>query len=295
MSTLVLKPWLMAFRPKTLTAAVVPVLVGTALAFRVAGETNLWMSLWAVLGALFIQVGTNLFNDALDFKKGADTAERLGPQRVTQSGLISAKGVMWAGALSFGLAVLCGIPLVIEGGWVIVGIGLVSLFFGYAYTGGPFPLAYKGLGDIFVILFFGWVAVGGVYFLHTGRFDQEVWVAGSQVGLLATVLIAINNLRDVHQDQKVNKKTLAVRFGVGFARAEITLLLLASFILSGYWLIKGHWAAAFLPLVVAPLAWGVVKGVQQNEPGPVFNSFLARAGLIHLLFGLQLSLGLFLT
>lgn len=295
MSTTTVKPWLMAFRPKTLTAAVVPVLVGTALAFRIAGEVNIWMSVWALLGALFIQIGTNLFNDALDFKKGADTAERLGPQRVTQSGLISEKGVMIAGSISFLLAILCGVPLVLEGGWVIVVIGLISLFFGYTYTGGPFPLAYKGLGDLFVVLFFGLVAVGGVYYLHTGQFSAEAVVAGLQVGLMATVLIAINNLRDIHQDKKVDKRTLAVRFGISFARMEIMLLLGLSFALSVYWFFQGHWAAALLPLVLGPSAWRLMQGVQQSEPGPIYNTYLAQAGFVHLLFGIQLSLGLFLT
>lgn len=294
MNALVVKPWLMAFRPKTLTAAVVPVLVGTTLANRVGGQFSWWMSIWALLGALFIQIGTNLFNDALDFKKGADTAERVGPKRVTQSGLVAEKTVMAAGLASFGLAALCGIPLVIEGGWVIVVIGLLSLFFGYTYTGGPFPLAYRGLGDVFVILFFGWVAVGGVYFLHTGRVDVEVAVAGLQVGMLATVLIAINNLRDIEQDRRVNKRTLAVRFGPTFARAEIAALLIASFGLNAFWWVTGHWGAALLPLVAGPLAWSTLRGVQTTEPGPEYNEFLAKAGLIHLLFGFQLSLGLIL-
>lgn len=288
------KSWLLATRPKTLSASVVPVVVGTALVSATGHKVKWDIFFFCLLGALFIQVGTNLINDAIDFRKGADTEDRLGPQRVTQSGLLSSRQVMLGGLACFFLALLCGIPLVLQGGWPIVIIGILSLFFGYTYTGGPFPLAYVGLGDVFVILFFGLVAVGGVYYLQTLQLGGEALVAGFQVGVLATVLIAINNLRDMNQDRIAHKKTLAVRFGDRFARFEIGVLLLLGLGLSVFWMVKGLWLAGLLPLVLVPVARKILSGVSQSEPGPIYNQYLAQASLLHMLFGFQLSLGLIL-
>ena len=286
--------WWQAFRPKTLSAAVVPVVVATALVFAEGYLIDWSITVFALLSALMIQIGTNLINDAIDFKKGADREDRMGPVRVTQKGLISPRWVMIGGLLSFLLAIAFGVPLVIKGGWVIVAIGVLSLILGYAYTGGPFPLAYKGWGDIFVVLFFGLVAVGGVFYLHTGEFSSPVLVAGIQVGFLATVLIAINNLRDRNQDLRANKKTLAVRFGESFARYEILFLFALSFLLLGYWWERGYVWATLLPLLSAPVAWLVTRDVWRTPPGPVYNSYLARSSLVHILFGLQMALGLVL-
>lgn len=295
MTQAVMRVWFQAFRPKTLTAAIVPVVVGTALVHFQA-KTIYWsMSFFALLSALFIQIGTNLFNDAIDFLKGADTAERIGPQRVSQGGLVSIKMVFAGGFLSFILALLCGIPLVLQGGWPLIVIGLVSLVLGYAYTGGPFPLAYLGLGDLFVILFFGLIAVAGVHYLHVLEWSPAALYAGLQVGVLATVLIAINNLRDVEQDIKAHKKTLAVRFGVGFARSEISILIFMAFAMQIYWWLQGAYWAAFLPLFTFPLALKTLKGVWQNQPGQVYNRFLAQAAALHLIFGLNLAVGLWLA
>lgn len=288
------KTWLLAFRPKTLTAAVVPVFVGTALLAVSSAPIRWWITFCALAGALFIQIGTNLINDALDFKKGADTEERLGPKRVTQSGLLSAEQVLRMGYASFALAFLFGIPLVMHGGWVIVAIGLISLFCGYAYTGGPFPLAYRGMGDLFVILFFGLVAVGGVYYLHTGAFHLDAAVAGLQVGFLCTVLIAINNLRDIDGDRKVNKKTLAVRFGKGFVRLEILVLSFLPFLLSFYWWRRGYFWPAVLPFLILPMAGRLVRAVMTEEPGEIYNEFLAQAAKVHVFFGILFSLGFFM-
>ncbi|MCB0361374.1 MAG: 1,4-dihydroxy-2-naphthoate octaprenyltransferase [Bdellovibrionales bacterium] len=285
----------MAIRPRTLTASVVPILVGTSLAYRFGHQIHWEISLWALISALFIQIGTNLFNDVIDFRNGADTAERLGPQRVTQSGVISSGLVMKAGVFCFLLASLSGIPLILQGGWVIVGIGLISLFLGYAYTGGPFPLAYKGLGDLFVVLFFGLVAVGAIYYLHTGDWSFRALVAGLQVGFLATVLIAINNFRDMEQDSKANKKTLAVRWGSAFARKEIQCLFWASFLLCVYWWIEGAWGAALFPLFLWPVVMKLVKQIYIHDPGAIYNRYLSQAGLLHFLFGIQLSLGFLVT
>jgi 1,4-dihydroxy-2-naphthoate octaprenyltransferase len=289
-----IKPWLLALRPKTLTAAVVPVIVATALAHHEAGAVNWWVSACALFSSIFIQIGTNLVNDALDFKKGADTATRTGPQRVTQSGLLTSQQVMFGAAICFVVAALLGVPLVIQGGWPIVVIGVVSILLAYSYTGGPFPLAYKGLGDLFVILFFGLIAVGGTYYLQTQTFSLAAGVAGLQIGLLATVLIAVNNLRDAPQDKLVNKKTLAVRFGVDFARAEIVTLVILPFVLGAFWAKHGPFGAAILPVVCVPIARRLVTGIYKNEPGTIFNKFLAMAAGLHMLFGVLLAIALWL-
>lgn len=289
-----IKPWIMALRPKTLSAAVVPIVVATALVKAEGHEVLWWVSICALLSAVFIQIGTNLVNDAIDFKKGADTEDRIGPQRVTQSGLLKARTVMSGGFVCFGIALLLGIPLVIQGGWPIVVIGLVSLFLGYAYTGGPFPLAYKGLGDLFVILFFGLIAVGGTYYLHTGDISVGALIAGLQVGCLATVLIAINNLRDAPLDARAGKKTLAVRFGIRFARIEILVLVLLPLILGFYWYRGGIWNAAILPLICIPIARRLIMGVFMHPPSPIYNRFLAMAALLQMGFGLLLAIALWM-
>ncbi len=280
--------WWTAFRPKTLSAAVVPVVVGTALVPTFGGEILWWVTGLALFAALMIQLATNLFNDVIDFKKGADTEARLGPTRVTQSGMISEKGVFWAAIGFLLLAFLAGIPLVLHGGWPIVAIGLVSLFLAYAYTGGPFPLAYLGLGEIFVVLFFGLIAVGGVFYLHTLSFHPAAAVAGLQVGFLATALLVINNIRDREQDLKAHKKTLAVRFGLRFSRVELLLIYLLSFGLGAYWFMQGLWLMAFLPLVVWPLVRQVIHQVFFTQPGAHYNELLGKAAAIHVLFGVQL-------
>lgn len=274
-----------------MTAAIVPVIVGTALVKAHFLPVLWWVSICAALSASFIQIGTNLVNDALDFHKGADTAERIGPQRVTQSGLLTSKQVLIGAAICFACATALGVPLVFKGGWPIVAIGLVSIAMAYAYTGGPYPLAYKGLGELFVILFFGLIAVGGTFYLHTGFIDETCVVAGLQVGFLATVLIAINNMRDAPQDARVEKRTLAVRFGLHFARLEIAFFVIAPFILGAYWY-KTHYAAAILPFVSFLFARRVLTGVMTQEPSPLFNKFLALAAGLQMVFGLALSIGL---
>lgn len=288
------KSWILSTRPKTLTAAVVPVIVGTALVRAHSLPVIWWVSICAALSAGFIQIGTNLVNDALDFKKGADTETRTGPQRVTQSGLLTSKQVMAAAGLCFALATALGVPLVMQGGWPIVAIGLVSLALAYGYTGGPYPLAYKGLGELFVILFFGLVAVMGTFYLHTGFVDRLSVIAGLQVGFLATVLIAINNLRDAPQDKLVNKRTLAVRFGLTFARIEICCFVIAPFAMNFFWYNLGLRSAALLPFVAFIFGRRVVQGVLTNEPGPIFNRFLALAAGLQMVFGLGLAIGLWI-
>lgn len=288
------KALLLSTRPKTLTAAFVPVFSATAYAFAIQGVVHWGISLCALLSSFFIQIGTNLVNDAADFKTGADTSERMGPMRVTQAGLFTYGQVMFFAGLSFLFSVALGIPLVMWGGWPIVIVGLVSVLMGYAYTAGPFPLAYKGLGDLFVVLFFGLVAVCGMFYLQTGGLTLGALVLGLQVGFHATVLIAINNLRDIEGDRQVNKKTLAVRFGKYFVRKEIWFLLMTPFVLLLYWGYQGHFWAFLLPWSVLPLAVKLGNLLQKTEPSPEYNRFLGQAAGIHLLFGVFISVGFFL-
>lgn len=289
-----IKNWLLAFRPKTLTACLVPIVVSTALVKAMQLSIDIDVVVLALLASFFIQIGTNLVNDAADFKKGADTEKRMGPRRVTQSGLFTYRQVLSGAAICFLLALACGIPLVLMGGLPILIIGFFSILMGYAYTMGPWPLAYVGLGDLFVILFFGLVAVQGVFFLHTQQWTPQAFWLGLQIGFHATVLIAINNLRDVEGDRQVNKKTLAVRLGKNFSRYEISFLALAPFIMNFYWWSLGFRLTALLPFLALPLALVVIKNVFKTEPSSVFNKFLGQSALLHLVFGLLLSLGFFL-
>ncbi len=289
-----IKAWIQAARPKTLTAALIPIIVGTCLAKVETGKVLWWVSVLTLLASFFIQIGTNFVNDAMDFKKGADTEKRIGPQRVTQAGIFTAKQVLWMGSGCFLLAVLCGIPLVIHGGVPILLVGLVSVLMGYGYTAGPFPLAYKGLGDLFVILFFGLIAVGGVYYLHTGDLSVGAICAGLQVGLHCTVLIAINNLRDVDGDRLVGKRTLPVRFGKRFARWEIATLCFLPFLLGLFWMQGGRYGTFLLPFLSLPMAMMISKLVFETEPSPAYNKFLGKAAGLHLIFGALLSVGFFL-
>lgn len=286
--------WFLASRPKTLTASLVPVLTGTALAFHKIGGVQWIFSLYALLVALFIQIGTNLVNDALDFKKGADNKDRLGPKRVTQSGLLSMKAVMRGGILCFAVSMLFAIPLIFKGGIPLLCILLLSLLCGYLYTGGPYPLAYHGLGDFFVLVFFGFVATGAVDYIQTGSVGLTTLLAGGQVGLLSCVMIAINNLRDIKSDLSAGKLTLAARFGIRFGRLEITLLILLPFALNLLWLLAGSPQTAVYPLFLFPTALFLIRNIWNHDPSPVYNYFLGLAALLHFLFGLLLSLGLFL-
>lgn len=289
-----LSTWILAIRPKSLSAAFVPITVGASLSYAIHKTVHLDLSLLALICSFLIQIGTNFINDALDFKKGADTHERLGFQRVTQSGLLSVKQVWWGGIITFSLAAVLSLPLLQAGGWPILVIGICSIASGYAYTGGPFPLAYRGLGDIFVLIFFGWVAVGGMYYLNSGTFDMAAVVAGTQVGLLATVLIAINNYRDHVTDRKAHKKTLVVRFGPEFARWQITFLCFLPFLGSAYWWALEHHWAAMLPLGIFPLASVVASKMRTETPSKAFNRYFAQSAALHLGFGMLLSLGLVL-
>lgn len=288
-----IKRIILAFRPKTLTAAFVPCFSATALCIALKINPDWKIFVYAIAAAFFIQIGTNLVNDAIDFKKGADTEKRMGPQRITQAGILLPKTVMLLASLFFLFALLLGIPLVIHGGPPILWIGIISVLMGYAYTAGPFPLAYLGLGDLFVIIFFGIIAVMGMFFLHTSQWSFDAFILGLQTGFHATVLIAINNLRDMDTDKLVNKKTLPVRFGKVFARCEIATMTLLPFFLNVYWLAKDFYLPVLLSLLTLPLAFIIIKNVLKTEPSEKYNLFLAQSASLHLFFGLLLSLGFF--
>jgi 1,4-dihydroxy-2-naphthoate octaprenyltransferase len=288
-----MSPWILAARPRTLGAAVIPVLAGGALAFA-AGNLDPMAMVLIIACAVLIQIATNYFNDAIDHAKGADTAERLGPTRVTNSGLLAPRTVMTGGAACLALAVALSIPLVLHGGWPIVVIGIFSLFFAYAYTGGPFPLAYLGLGEIFVVLFFGIIAVAGTFYLNTLELSSAAVLAGLQIGLHSSVLLAVNNLRDIDSDRAANKRTLAARFGLTFARRENAALVMAPFVLGIAWLPLGYLWAFLLPLMTLPLAWWLARACLVANPDRSVNQLLAQAAALHAAFGLLLALAFLL-
>jgi len=282
--------WLLAARPKTLAAAVVPVLIGTALAAK--GPLPLDWRLFActLLGAVFIQIGTNFVNDALDFKKGADTHERLGPLRVTQAGLLSADAVMRGAYVCFFLAALCGVPLVLHSGWPLLAIGLASIAAAYAYTGGPYPLAYHGLGELFVLAFFGLIAVGGTYYIQRGMLDWPALAMGAAAGLLAVALLAINNLRDARNDVRSGKRTLAVRFGETFARIEIAVSILAPFAIVALLAWAGSRPSLLTAWLALPLAVALLVRISRSE-GAALNRCLAMCGALQWGFGILFAVG----
>lgn len=281
-----MKAYVLSFRPKTLIAAIIPIVSAAVLAHSENDALRLSLVVAALICALSLQIATNLFNDLIDFKKGADDHQRIGPTRVTASGLMSQNQVLGI-ALFFSLvAIVAGIPLLVVGGWPFFILGLLSLFLAYGYTGGPFPLAYLGIGDVFVVGFFGLVAVCGSYFLFTGDVSVPSLVLGLQVGFLATVLLAINNLRDSHTDGNVGKKTLAVRFGDSFVKAEITLLIVSAFVLTIYWWLKYQKAWFALVILALPLAIKIVREVWTNTDKVRLNKMLGLSGLLMLVFSI---------
>ena len=288
-----MNPWILAARPRTLGAAIIPVLAGCALAVSISAFDPL-VSALILASAVLIQIATNFFNDAIDHAKGADTDQRLGPTRVTSAGLLPARRVMTGAFLTLMLAALLAIPLVLRGGGIILLIGILSLLFAYAYTGGPFPLAYLGLGEIFVILFFGLIAVAGTFYLNTLAFSAAAILAGMQIGLHSSVLLAVNNLRDLETDRAANKKTLAARFGLTFARRENAALVIAPFLLGLAWLPLGYLWAFLLPLIALPLAWWLARACLAAKPDRSVNQLLAQAAALHAAFGLLLALAFLL-
>ena len=286
------RAWILAARPATLSAAVVPVAVGTACAAAVAGVRP-GPALAALLGAVFIQIGTNFANDVFDYEQGADTAERLGPTRATQAGLLTARAMRVGLAVAFGLAALAGLYLTWIAGWPVIAIGVASVLSGIAYTGGPYPLGYHGLGDLFVMIFFGFVAVCGTAFVQLGHVPALAWWASVPVGSLATAILVVNNVRDRVTDATAGKRTLAVRLGRRGAVSEYGLLLLASYAtpVALLALDLARWPV-LLPLLTLPPALAQMRVLLAGVEGPALNLCLERTAQILLGFGLLLAVGL---
>jgi 1,4-dihydroxy-2-naphthoate octaprenyltransferase len=282
-----LKAWVLASRPKTLFAAVAPVLLGSALAFS-QSKGNLPAALAALFGAICIQIATNLANDYWDAKKGADTADRLGPMRVTASGLLKPRTVFLGMVFFFLLATVAGVFLTLRAGWPVVAIGLASILFGILYTAGPFSLAYLGLGEVFTFLFFGLVATAGTYFVQALSFSPDALWLGVLPGCYSVVLIALNNLRDRGTDQRANKKTLAVRFGEKFARIEILFFLFVPSIIPLFILQfhGGGWLCAMAAFLSALRVGGPL--VRLRDPR-VINDLLPHAGTSSLFLAILVS------
>lgn len=285
------KIWIAATRPKTLWAAATPVLIASAMAADSGGFH--WPSAMAALvGALLIQIGANFANDYSDFFKGADTEERVGPVRATQAGLIQPQAMKGAIIITFGAVFIPGLYIIIRGGPIFLGIGIVSILLGLLYSGGPRPFGYMGLGDVFVFLFFGPVALGGAYYLQTFALPREVLVAGFAPGLLSVAILTVNNLRDVDGDRKAGKKTLAVRFGAGFARFEyLCALVCASVLVPAYlcYRTQGHYWAMLGALALL-LALPTIRTVFTQQ-GAALNDALASTGKCLMVFGLLFSIG----
>jgi 1,4-dihydroxy-2-naphthoate octaprenyltransferase len=287
--------WLMAARPRTLPAAVAPVLVGTSLALG-AGEFHPLAFVAALLGAVFIQVGTNLSNDYSDARRGADTEDRLGPVRVTAGGLVPPGRVLFATYVTFGLAVLCGVYLVAVAGWELIAVGGASILAGVLYTGGPRPYGYEGLGELFVFLFFGVVAVTGSYFVQVQNLPWEAFACAVPVGLLASAILVVNNVRDLDTDRRAGKRTLAVRLGRERTRILYTAMVGAAFLLAPLpWWLGSMTPWLLLPWLAIPLAVRLVKVVRTRTDGPTLNGALAKTGMLQLLFCLLFSAGILLS
>jgi 1,4-dihydroxy-2-naphthoate polyprenyltransferase len=289
--------WLMAARPRTLPAAVAPVLVGTAAAVQWLGHLPRWGAfLAALVGSIFIQIGTNLANDYSDAKRGADTADRLGPVRVTASGLVTPQRVMRATWVAFGVAVLCGIYLTAVAGWVILLIGILSIAAGVLYTGGPRPYGYAGFGEVFVFLFFGLVAVNGSYYVQLEELDALSLGLSISIGLLATAIIVVNNVRDVETDRRAGKNTLAVRIGREAAVRLYGVLVAGAFVVLPIALWAGD--ANALPLIgllAAPLALKPYRTLVERRDGPALNGVLAATGGLLGIFSLLVTAGLLIS
>jgi 1,4-dihydroxy-2-naphthoate octaprenyltransferase len=287
----------MAARPRTLPAAAAPVLVGTAYA-ETLGTFKVLTFIATLLGALLIQIGTNLSNDYSDARRGADTEDRLGPVRVTAGGLVPPKQVLTATYVAFGLAVLVGVYLIVTAGWQILLIGVLSILAGVLYTGGPRPYGYEGLGEVFVFLFFGLVAVTGTFFAQVETFTWESFVLAIPVGLLATAILMVNNTRDLETDRRAGKKTLAVRLGRDKARLGYALLIYVAFATAPLaWVLGGDHLTPWLllPWLALPLAAPIVRVVRNKVDGPSLNGALAKTGMLQLVFCVLLSIGLLLS
>ena len=286
----------MAARPRTLPAAIAPVLVGSAAARYAVDEFRWGAFVAALVGSIFIQIGTNLANDYSDARRGADSEDRLGPVRVTSTGLVAPRRVLYATWLAFGVAAVAGIYLATVAGWVIIAVGVASIAAGVLYTGGPRPYGYAGMGELFVFLFFGLVAVNGSYYVQLERLDWLPFCLSVSVGLLSTAILVVNNVRDIDTDRRAGKRTLAVRLG----RERTRRLYLAIILVAFAWLpisllVADGPGLALLGLLALPLAASPARAVLQRTDGPSLNGALAGTGALLAAFSVLVSAGLLIA
>ncbi|MSU65725.1 MAG: 1,4-dihydroxy-2-naphthoate polyprenyltransferase [Opitutus sp.] len=293
MSTPGWQVWLEAARPRTLSAAVAPVLVGSALAWS-AGQFDARAATLCLGFALLVQIGTNFANDYFDFIKGADTAARVGPRRAVAAGLVTPAAMRRAMWVVFATAFCGGLSLIAWGGpWLLV-IGVASILAGAAYTGGPWPLGYHGLGDVFVFSFFGLVAVGTTYFVQVGRVTADALLAGVAVGLLAANILVVNNYRDAETDADAGKRTLVVRFGRGFARAQFAGALIVAMAIPFVFLARGHRPWCLLPVALGPIAWMHVRRLRDSQSPTELIALLGDTGKLLAVYAGLFAAGLIL-
>ncbi len=289
-----IKVWVQAARPQTLPAAFVPVMVGASLA-KSEGQLNWVVSIAALICAFLIQIGTNFANDYFDYQKGADTDQRLGFERATASGHVSNRQMLTATILTMLLAFLCGLYLVWHAGWVILVIGIFCLLFGILYTGGPFPLGYNGLGDIFVFIFFGVIAVTVTFYVNALEWSLPAFWASFAIGALAVNILVVNNLRDIEQDELAGKNTLGVLFGEDMLRWEYIFMLLIAFAVPPHFFFQLEYELSiFLPYLTLPLMILLIKQVWKAEKQQL-NSTLKLTALFMLLFGVLFSTGILMN
>lgn len=294
MSSSKLRIWVDASRPKTLAAAFTPVFIGAALALKYA--TIFWpATIVALFCAFMIQIGTNFANDYYDFKKGADTEDRIGFTRATASGLVSPEAMLRATIITMLIAFFAGLYLVWIGGYIVLVIGLLSILFGILYTGGPYPLGYNGLGDVFVFIFFGIVAVMATYYVNALEWLIDSFWASLAIGALCTNILVINNLRDVEQDKIAGKRTLGVLIGEKALKIEYTVMLLLAFAIPPHFYFKLDYSYfIFLPFISAPLAIILAKKVWFEEDKKELNSVLEKTAQYMAIFGLLFGIGILL-
>jgi len=289
--------WVQAARPRTLPAAIAPVLVGTAAAWQWAGHLPRVLAfVVALIGSIFIQIGANLANDYSDARRGADTVDRLGPVRVTSAGLVTPQRVLRATWIAFAVALACGIYLTIVAGWVILVIGLASIAAGVLYTGGPRPYGYAGLGEVFVFLFFGLVAVNGSYYVQLEELDALPLGLSIAVGFLATAILVVNNVRDIETDRRAGKNTSAVRMGRANAVNMYRLLVGGAFVILPFSIWAGDCAWwPLLGLLAIPMAIKPVRVLETHTDGPALNKCLAATGALLGVYSLLVTIGLLLS
>jgi len=284
--------WLLATRPRTLPAAIAPVMLGTAMA--IADRHFAWLAAAAAFSvALLLQISVNLANDYFDYLKGIDTEDRLGPARVTQTGLIPPKQVKAGMILTIILSGIPGTYLLIKGGWPVIIIGFACVVVVLAYSGGPYPLASHGLGDLFVFIFFGLVAVCGTYYVQVLHLTPIVWLMGVIEGLLITAILVVNNLRDIQSDRKTGKRTLAVSMGDRGCRIEYVMLLAVAYAIPFILWLSGRMSAwVILPLLSLPLAISLMRLIWKSPADPILNQALVKTAKLALFYSLLLSIGL---